>query len=183
MLECRRQKIGITTLKVTPVRMRKARRGGMPIRHAPGEPIVRAPLAEPPPEWIRAAERAAAAQPGVLLERKARGFVLHYRLAPAAGAAMEAVMRALIAGEEARFTILPALMAWELKPRGADKATAVRALMARPPFAGRTPVYIGDDVTDEDGMRAARDLGGIGWRVPEVFADASGVRAWLAQIR
>ena len=51
--------------------------------------------------------------------------------------------------------------------------------MARPPFAGRVPVYIGDDVTDEDGIRAALALGGEGWRVAEVFGDAAGVRAWL----
>jgi trehalose 6-phosphate phosphatase len=44
------------------------------------------------------------------------------------------------------------------------------------------PVYVGDDVTDEDGMRAARDAGGLGLRVPDVFANASGVRAWLVKL-
>ncbi|MCX7384127.1 MAG: trehalose-phosphatase [Alphaproteobacteria bacterium] len=155
---------------------------GGAIRHAPGAAIERPILAEPPPEWLAAAEIAAAAHPGVLLERKRRGFVLHYRLAPAAGPAMRTVLAGLLAGHEARFTIMAALMAWELKPIGADKATAVHSLMARVPFAGRTPVYIGDDVTDEDGMRAARELGGLGWRVQDMFMDAAGVRAWLAEL-
>ena len=54
--------------------------------------------------------------------------------------------------------------------------------MERAPCAGRVPVYIGDDVTDEDGIRAARTMGGMGWRVVEIFRDCAGVRAWLAEI-
>ena len=52
--------------------------------------------------------------------------------------------------------------------------------MARAPFAGRIPVFVGDDVTDEDGMEVARAMGGMGLRVQEHFGDARGVRAWLA---
>jgi len=44
------------------------------------------------------------------------------------------------------------------------------------------PVYIGDDRTDEDGIRAACALGGVGWLVAETFCDAAGVRAWLAAV-
>jgi trehalose 6-phosphate phosphatase len=61
-----------------------------------------------------------------------------------------------------------------------DKGRAVQRLMARPPFFGRVPVFIGDDLTDEDGFRAARALGGHGLRVAEEFGDAAGVRTWLA---
>ena len=72
-------------------------------------------------------------------------------------------------------------MAWEVRPRGADKGSAVEALMLEAPFAGRQPVFIGDDVTDEDGMRAAQALGGAGLRVPDVFGGPAGVRDWLAR--
>jgi trehalose 6-phosphate phosphatase len=67
-----------------------------------------------------------------------------------------------------------------VRPTGVDKATAVRDLMSRPPFAGRLPIFVGDDVTDEDGMRESRALGGLGLRVPDVFADAAEVRRWIA---
>jgi trehalose 6-phosphate phosphatase len=53
--------------------------------------------------------------------------------------------------------------------------------MAHAPFAGRKPVFIGDDVTDEDGIRAARALGGAGFRVDEAFGTPAGVRAWLQE--
>ena len=70
-------------------------------------------------------------------------------------------------------------MLWEVRPLGADKGNAVVALMQRSPFAGRLPIFIGDDVTDEDGMREARKLGGAGFRVDAVFGDTTGVRSWL----
>ena len=70
-------------------------------------------------------------------------------------------------------------MAWEVKPVGIDKGRATQAIMSRPPFLGRAPVFIGDDVTDEDGMQVARSMGGIGLRVQEHFSDAAGVRRWL----
>jgi trehalose 6-phosphate phosphatase len=154
---------------------------GGAIRHAPGQTVERLPLPSPPTEWLVAAERLATAYPGALLEHKARGFALHYRAAPAAGQPLFDALTRLLAGS-AEFELLPAHMLWEVRPRGADKAKAVTALMDRPPFRGRLPVFIGDDVTDEDGIAAATTMGGVGLRVQDAFADASGVRAWLQRI-
>ena len=139
-------------------------------------------LADLPGDWMARAAALAAAYPGALVEPKRRSLVLHYRRAPEAGMALYAVAQALLAGHEDRFAIMPASMAWELRPLGADKGTAVRALMARAPFAGRVPVYVGDDVTDEDGIAAAQALGGVGWRVADTFGDPACVRRWLALI-
>jgi trehalose 6-phosphate phosphatase len=155
---------------------------GGAIRHAPEAEVERVKLPSAPPAWLERAAAVAAAHEGVLLERKARGFVLHYRLAPDSGPALREALTHMMAGRESEFALLAAHMAWEVKPLGADKGSAVESLMARPPFAGRTPVYIGDDVTDEDGMRAARALGGIGLRVAEAFGDPAGVRGWLADL-
>jgi trehalose 6-phosphate phosphatase len=153
---------------------------GGAIRHAPGGVMERAALPTAPTAWFAAAEAIAQAHPGVLLERKQRGFVLHYRAVPQLGPLLREAIERLLAGD-VRFTLLAAHMAWEVRPLGADKGTAVRSLMSRPPFLGRQPIYIGDDVTDEDAIAAAKAMGGTGLRVAEAFGTPAGVRAWLHQ--
>lgn len=151
---------------------------GGAFRRRRGGPIERPDLPIPPPAWLETAEILVSAFPGALLERKARGFALHYRQAPEARDTFQTALTALVGGSPS-FQLLPAHMLWEVRPIGADKGTAVTALMAQPPFAGRLPVFIGDDVTDEDGMRVCREQGGAGYRVEDVFRDSSGVRSWL----
>src|SRR3546814_9446472 len=81
---------------------------------------------------------------------------------------------------------LPILMV-ELKGTGADKGAAVRAFAARPEMAGRPPVFIGDDLTDEAGFEAAQALGGAGVLVGPSrqtaarfgLPDVTATRAWL----
>ena len=154
---------------------------GGALRHSPDGPVERPTLPDVPDEWWAAAESLVAAHPGSLLERKRRGFVLHYRLAPAAGPALLEAASALVAVRHGAFQILSASMAWEIRPAGIDKGVAVERLCAHAPFAGRRPVYIGDDVTDEDGIRMAEAMGGAGLLVAPVFGDPDGVRSWLSR--
>jgi trehalose 6-phosphate phosphatase len=93
----------------------------------------------------------------VRLEIKGPVAALHYRAAP------EAEGACLLAAETAA-RALPGhvtqagKMVVEVKPAQAHKGTALRRLFARPPFAGRRPVMLGDDATDEDAMAAALSL-------------------------
>lgn len=152
---------------------------GAALRAVPEAAIVHADLPRPPLDWIAEAKAAIADIRGALVEVKAAGFVLHYRRAPEAGARLGALARTL-AGRDPRFAVMAAKMAWEIKPAGVDKGAAVAALMAHAPFAGRVPVYIGDDITDEAGIAEAVRRGGVGYRVEPDFGDPSAVRAWLA---
>jgi trehalose 6-phosphate phosphatase len=79
-------------------------------------------------------------------------------------------------------------MVAELKPSGRDKGIAIEEFMREPPFKGRVPVFLGDDLTDEHGFKVVNRMRGhsvkIGpghtaarWRIH----DAAGVRAWLAE--
>jgi trehalose 6-phosphate phosphatase len=132
-------------------------------------------------------ERVAAEEEGLLVEHKPFGIALHYRLAPEAEARVAEVTAAL--AEETGLAVQQGKMVVELRPPGADKGDAVRAFMAEPDFAGARPIFVGDDLTDEDAFRAVADLGGGGilvgperetaarWRLPDV----AGVSEWLEQ--
>ena len=138
-----------------------------------------------------AAERLAAfaaLNVGLVFEDKGLGLALHFRQAPhLAGAANE--IAATVAAELGDgFELLRGKMVIEIKPGGHDKGAAIEDFLREPPFPGRAPVFIGDDLTDEYGFSVVNRLGGhsikVGtddtiarWRL----ADASAVRGWLAQ--
>jgi trehalose 6-phosphate phosphatase len=153
---------------------------GGALRVSPDAAVERPDLPAPPLDWLSAAQALAKAHPGAIMEHKARGFGIHFRQAPEAGPALLAGLQAVIAGSP-DFHIMQGLMLWEVRPTGADKGGAVDALMRRAPFTGRVPVFIGDDVTDEDGMRACRAAGGSGFRVQDAFGAPEDVRNWLSR--
>lgn len=132
---------------------------------APGRTVESAAPAAEVNEIEHVFEAFADSRPGVLVERKTLSVALHYRLAPQyAGESRE------IAEEMARRTglyIQHGKMLFELRPGGASKGTAVAALMERPQMAGSRPIFIGDDVTDEEGFAASSALGGLGILVGE----------------
>jgi trehalose 6-phosphate phosphatase len=165
-----------------PVAIAKAGNHGAALRLTPGGEVEQPVLPQVPAAWRVRAEEFAATCPGAFVEEKAHGFALHYRQAPLAGAAAGAMMEALVAEDPDGFVLLPAHMAWEITPRGVSKGTAVAALMGRPPFAGRLPVFVGDDVTDEAGMAVARAAGGLGLRLQDRFGTPAVFRDWLTAL-
>ena len=157
---------------------------GLELRLADGMHI---PLA--PPFDIAALrekiERFAAQVPGLLVETKPSSVALHYRKAPAEAERVERFLSAL--AQKSGLAIQPGKMVFELRPKGADKGDAVRALMAEPEFGGARPVMVGDDFTDEDAFEAAAAMGGAGILVgpnrPSAahyrLADVAAVATWL----
>ena len=123
--------------------------------------------------------------PDLLLERKTAGLALHYRNA----LALEPICTKLmddIARDMPGMEILRGKCVLELKPAGPNKGRAVQEFMLLPPFNGRTPIFVGDDVTDEAAFIAVQQLGGVGIKVghgTSVAAmrceSAAQVRAWL----
>ena len=127
----------------------------------------------------------ATAQSGVLVEEKPLGAALHYRNLPAAERASTDLARSLAA--EAGLHLQTGKMMVEVRVPGADKGTAIGAMMAAPTLAGHHPVFLGDDDTDEPAMIAAAALGGAGILVGAARATAAtyrlesvaATRAWL----
>ena len=103
--------------------------------------------------------------PGVLVEEKPLGVALHYRQAPGAEAACREA--ATEAARVCGLDLQPGKMVFELKPPGGNKGAALRSIMQEPGFAGTVPLFLGDDLTDEAGFEAARQLGGAGVLVGE----------------
>ena len=100
------------------------------------------------------------ANPGLLLERKTASIALHYRQRPELGEMCAEAVQAATA-DMPELSVLPGKMVYEVRPQGADKGTAVEAFLGEAPFAGRVPVYIGDDVTDEHAFAAVNARGGV----------------------
>jgi trehalose 6-phosphate phosphatase len=150
----------------------------------------RGALPPPPPAFAEIAtglRRFAVGHPGVRMEDKGAALALHTRLAPdvedAALAVVEDALRRL--GGAYRLQVGSAVA--ELVPAAATKGRGIERLLAEPPYAGRAPVFIGDDLTDESGFAAAGEHGGFGILVGPPRATAAryrlaavaDVHAWL----
>jgi trehalose 6-phosphate phosphatase len=126
---------------------------------------------------------------GLLIEDKGHTIAVHYRLAPQFRKELYRFLIEITAGLDAEIAIVAGKRVFELKPAGISKGKAVEYLMQSGPFSGRTPVFIGDDTTDEDGFAAVKAAHGhairVGggreslatWQIP----DPDSVRRFLAQ--
>lgn len=111
-----------------------------------------------------AVEAFVADHPGTHYEDKALALALHFRTAPHLRDATMNLMSALAADMDG-FSLQAGKCVIELKPSGRNKGTAVAEFLAEPPYRGRIPVFVGDDVTDEDAFRLVQARGGHAIRV------------------
>ena len=106
--------------------------------------------------------RFAARYPALLFEDKGRSLALHFRQAPE----LEAAVREAL--EQARIRLPPEAQlqpghcVLELKGGTVTKRHAIEDFMTEPPFAGRVPVYLGDDLTDMEALNHVQSTGGLG---------------------
>lgn len=124
-------------------------------------------------------------RPALHLEFKTLGVALHFRQAPQAAAEVLGIARRLAWATGMK--LQEGRMVVELRSPGSDKGDTVRDFMQTDPFKGATPIFVGDDVTDEDGFAAAQALRGVGvlvgaWRATLASAQlrtVDDVHAWL----
>lgn len=102
----------------------------------------------------------AARWPGVLVEQKPLGTALHYR--EAAHAKDSCITLATRLADDHGLYLQPGKMMIEVRAAAGDKGSAIATLMTEPDWALTTPIFLGDDVTDEAGFRAVAALDGAG---------------------
>lgn len=106
--------------------------------------------------------------PKLLIEDKGLSIALHFRAAPALEDAIHRLADDALAAMASRdFQVQPGKMVVEIKPAGRDKGSTVDEYMGEAPFAGRLPVFVGDDATDEFGFRRVNARGGVSIKVGE----------------
>ncbi len=100
---------------------------------------------------------------GLMLEDKGATLAIHYRHAPE----REDEVRSFLAqiGHGHDLALQEGKLVAELKPLACNKGHAIAALMETAPFAGRRPLFIGDDLTDEYGFDAVNTMGGVSIKV------------------
>jgi trehalose 6-phosphate phosphatase len=132
--------------------------------------------------------RSIAPEAHIDLEDKGSALVLHFRRHPEKRAQTEALARAAVEGLDG-LHVMAGHAIFEILQRGITKGRALRRFMRRPPFAGRVPVFVGDDVTDEDGLRAASAEGGFGVKIGDDetaalyrLPDTKAVHDWLGGV-
>lgn len=134
---------------------RRGANGEMTLLPAPGLDVVE-----------QAARKLAGQNAGLLVETKRGSLALHYRQAPELEALCLSTMQQAVE-QSPGVTLLQGKMVVEAKPSGATKGGAIEAFLQEAPFAGRTPLFVGDDITDEVGFAAVQRLGGLGVKVGE----------------
>jgi trehalose 6-phosphate phosphatase len=127
---------------------------------------------------------------GIILEDKGYSLALHYRLAPQHAALVREAVAAACAPYPANaIEVLPGKAVIEVKSAAFNKGTGIRELMRFPPFRGRKPVFVGDDVTDQAAFKVMPEFGGKGFSVGHKMKGVAGcfpqpqdVREWLYRI-
>jgi trehalose 6-phosphate phosphatase len=169
-----------------PMKFAAAGAHGAEIRLQADGPVSRvAPL-------LGSAEKAALASipkrdPRIRLEDKVYTMAIHYRLAPELESMIVQAVQNEVGNLREDLRILRGKAVVEVKPPGFNKGTGLSCLMKHLPFAGRRPIFFGDDVTDQDAMAALPQFDGLGLGVGQPIAGAAlqvsspaAVRVWLA---
>jgi len=164
---------------LSPLKVPVAAEHGAVVRLPSGVVDSVSPVHRPPPQWAVQLREATRDWDGILVEEKTYSIAIHYRLAPHRMNAVKQLATSLVRSD-LQFEVLAAKKAFEVRPKGVTKGRAVQMLVETEPFRSRQPVFVGDDVTDEDGMEVAARLGGFGLNVGAVFGGKPpAVRDWL----
>lgn len=111
---------------------------------------------------------------GILIEDKGSAMVVHYRMRPELESQSRSLAYAAASAGGAGWQVVPGKMSFEIRVSGFGKRDAIAAFLSESPFAGRVPVFFGDDVSDEDGFEYVNECRGWSVHIGEGVATAAG---------
>lgn len=147
---------------LSPLALPGAGAHGVERRDLRGRTRVRAGM--PPAAVVQRLSDLASEHPGLRVEMKPASLALHYREAPAFEEACLEAARTAVA-EVPGWVVQRGKCVVELRPHDVTKGRTIEWFMGSPPFAGRLPVFVGDDDSDEDGFAVVQAVGGWGVKV------------------
>ena len=175
-------------LLFAPLRLRMSGVHGAEIRFHPDASIAPTVAADLPLSLLDALRRAVQPFPGVFVENKRFSFTVHYRLAPSAERPLRNIVKELVDALPIAVDMMDAHCAIEIKSPCFDKGGAIATFLSCSTFRGRTPIFIGDDTTDESGFALVSARGGFAYSVGRprpgaigAFSGPGAVREWLAE--
>lgn len=153
----------------------------------PGEETQHIPLDDNQLSAYQSAISQFAQQNALIFEMKPLGIAVHFRQHPECEAALDNFLASLEIS--ANYKVIQGKAVRELKPALANKGNAIERFMKMPPFKGKTPVFFGDDITDEDGFRFVNRAGGFSFKVGDGetsarhrLADPAQVKSFLTEL-
>jgi len=102
---------------------------------------------------------------GVLVEDKGCSVALHWRLAPQEKEFALATAHAAVEALGSEYRLQHGKAVAEILPSAAGKGKVIERFMDSAPYKGRRPIFVGDDLTDENGFRTVNALGGLSIRI------------------
>ena len=103
-------------------------------------------------------------QKNIEIENKGSNLTVHFRNSTIDRKEINKIIMELVKYEP-KLTFLKGKEVLEIKPLSHNKGTAISYFMRTKPFIKRRPVFIGDDVSDEDGFETVNKKGGWSVRV------------------
>lgn len=161
---------------------------GAVVRTAPAAPLER--MSRPVPQVLADAVRVAAADlPAIEIEEKTSAIAVHYRNAPKSELIIGSRLTNVLEHHPG-WVIMRGRRVYDIVPMHVRKGGTLALLCSTPPFRGRRPVMIGDDVTDVSAFEAAIERGGHGLSVASNlfspseahFPNPAAVRGWLQRM-
>lgn len=127
------------------------------------------------------------ATPGVIVEDKGCTVAVHWRLAPERESEVRASVAALADALGDGYRVQYGKAVAEILPAASGKGEVIARFLDEAHYRGRRPIFVGDDLTDEDGFRAVNARDGISIRVgagetvaPRRMPSPTALREWLA---